>query len=484
MSKAARTSQPVSSSPDFYDWIVIGAGPAGQKAAVQAAKVGKRVAVIERHPQLGGGCAHTGTLPSKSFRESVYRFSLSSRGTMALEGEEKGAKRAKLILPDMGRLVMRRHRVVEGEAAVVADQFARNHIDVIEGDARFLSAQEIEVTHGKKQRRLRGSRFLIAVGSHPVLPAGVQTDSRWIVDSDSVLELKKLPKTMIVLGAGIIGCEYASMFSTAGTQVTLVDRRNQILSSVDTEIVSKLQERFQAQKMKIVLEAETTKIEPLKRSGRQVGVRITLASGKKLEAEVLLIAQGRGGNTQNLGLDAVGVTPDARGLIPVNAHFQTVVPHIYAAGDVIGQPALASTSMEQGRTAARHAFGLKDQGFSPLFPYGIYTIPEISMVGPTEAELKTRKIDYVVGRAPYREVARGQIVGDRWGLLKLLVDRKTRKLLGVHIIGDGAADLVHIGQAVMAFGGDLEYFVTNVFNYPTLAEAYKMAAFHALNQTT
>jgi len=326
-------------------------------------------------------------------------------------------------------------------------------------------------------------------------------DGKIIHDSNTILGLKKTPKSIVVLGAGIIGCEYASIFSTAGTQVYLIDKRPEILASVDREIVAHLVERFTFQQMKLVLACEATKIEKVMghgrtRAGKPIGARVHLSNGKKITTEVVLVAQGRAGNTGDLNLAAVGLKTDERGLIQVNAHFQSTVPYIYAVGDVIGAPALASTGMEQGRIACCHAFDIKSSSggakvgretakahaMPALYPYGIYTIPEISMIGKTEGELVAAKADFVVGRARYKELARGQIVGDRWGLLKLLVDRKTLKILGVHIIGDNAADLIHIGQAVMAFDGDVNYFISSVFNYPTLAEAYKTAAFHAVNQ--
>ncbi|MGZ3689841.1 MAG: FAD-dependent oxidoreductase, partial [Bdellovibrionota bacterium] len=317
--------------------------------------------------------------------------------------------------------------------------------------------------------------------ARPVAPGHLPVDGKFVLDSDSVLSMKKVPRKMVVLGAGIIGTEFASMFATAGTEVTLVDRRHEILAAVDREVVNHLVERFVHQGVEVLLETECQKIE--RRASKAGGVRVHLSNGRKINADVVLIAQGRFGNTERLGLQEIGVQLGERGLITVDKFYRTSVPHIYAVGDVVGSPALASTSMEQGRVASCHAFSLEQETvLSPFFPYGIYTIPEISMVGPTEEELLARKVDFVVGRARYRELARGQIVGDRWGLLKILVDRKSLKLLGIHIVGDSAADLIHIGQAVMTFDGDVNYFIRTVFNYPTLAEAYKTAAFHAVNQ--
>lgn len=484
-----------------YDLVVIGSGPAGQRAALQGSKAGKTVAVIESHSHVGGGCIHSGTLPSKSFRESVYRFSLGSRGTLTSESDPE----SRALLPDMHRLLKRRNRVVEGEAQVISDQLDRNRIKVYNAFARFAGPHELDLFEGGSKTpmaRIEGKFIFIAVGARPVAPEHLPVDGKLIHDSNTVLNLKRFPKSMVVLGAGIIGCEYASMFATGGTEVTLVDKRPQVLASVDREIVSHLTGMFQSQGLEILLSCEATKLEVVEgKTGKSKTngadkVRVHLSNGKQVLVETVLVALGRAGNTDDLGLEKVGITKDDRGLVKVNQHFQTSVSHIYAVGDVVGAPALASTSMEQGRIACCHAFEIpnssggavldqkQNQGHAMpgLFPYGIYTIPEISMIGLTEEELTAAKTDFVVGRARYRELARGQIVGDRWGILKLLVDRNSRKLLGVHIIGDNAADLIHIGQAVMAFNGDVNYFISSVFNYPTLAEAYKTAAFHAVNQ--
>lgn len=480
---ARRPSPP---NTTHFDLIVIGSGPAGQRAALQGAKAGKTVAIIEKYPLVGGGCVHFGTLPSKSFRESVYRYSLGSRGVLGRESDEKGKKKPSLLVPDMSRLLRRKERVVADETIVIHDQLKRNAIKIHTGEARFLSTTSVEVTRGKKKTILTGEVFMIAVGSRPVSPEFLHVDGKIVHDSDTVLGLKRVPKTMIVLGAGVIGCEYASMFSMAGTKVILVDKRNVILSAVDQEIVAALRHRFEYQGMEIVLNSEAVEID---RSKNHAVVH--LSNKKKIRAETVLVAQGRYGNTDDLGLDQVGISRDARGLLKVDSHFRTTVSNIYAVGDVIGSPALAATAMEQGRIATCHAFGISmktgtnavetEHEMPKNFPYGIYTIPEISMIGKTEEELKATVADYIVGRSRYKELARGQIVGDRWGILKLLVDRKTLKLLGVHIVGDNAADLIHIGQAVMAFGGDVTYFINSVFNYPTLAEAYKTAAFNAVN---
>jgi NAD(P) transhydrogenase len=463
-----------------FDLIVIGSGPAGQRAAMQAAKAAKKVAIIEELPALGGGCVHFGTLPSKSFRESVYRWSLGSRGTLGNESEHSQHVSRKLTdLPDMQRLLRRRNRVVSEEAKIVYDQLKRNHVAVFHGHARLMSATEVEVESPKGRQTLSANVIIIGVGARPVAPEHLVVDGERIHDSNTVLNQKELPKSLVVLGAGIIGAEYASMFSMAGCKVHLVDRRHEILASVDREIVDHLVERFVAQGVEIILKNEASKIEY---KADRSGLWVHLSNQRVIETDVVLVALGRLGNTEDMGLDAVGVERDERGLIKVDAHYLTSIPGIYAVGDVVGQPALASTSMEQGRIACSNAFGLDPCVMPRFFPYGIYTIPEISMIGDTEESLITQKRPYVVGHASYRELARGQIVGDRWGLLKLLIDPSTRKILGIHIVGDNAAELIHIGQAVMTLGGGLGYFVENVFNYPTLAEAYKTAALHAENQ--
>ena len=444
--------------------IVIGSGPGGQRAALQGAKAGKKIAIVEEYPAVGGGCVHYGTLPSKSFRESVYRWSMGSRNT----------------LPDMEHFLRRRDRVVSNESQIIFDQLKRNGVTIFHGKACFTNVHEIEVNSSKGKEKLSADFIVIATGARPFSPKHIEVDGEQVFDSNNILTLKKLPRSMVVLGAGIIGCEYASMFSMAGTQVYLVDRRHEILAAVDREIVNHLVERFVHEGMEILLEVEKTEVHP--RSKGQAELEVSLSSGRKINADTVLVTQGRYGNTDGLGLDRAGVARDERGLVAVDKYFRTSVPHIYAVGDVVGPPALASTSYEQGRIASCNAFGIEEATMAEFFPYGIYTIPEISMLGPTEEDLVAQKADFVVGRARYRELARGQIVGDRWGILKLLVDRRTLRLLGVHIIGDNAADLIHIGQAVMAFGGDANYFIRSVFNYPTLAEAYKTAAFHAVNQ--
>jgi NAD(P) transhydrogenase len=479
-----RTHRTASAQQLEFDLVVIGSGPGGQRAAVQAAKSGKKVAIIEKHSKMGGGCVHWGTLPSKSLRESVYRWSLGSKGILGrLDQGGFVCDLSDVELPDMVRLMRRKERVIENESKIVEEQLVRNQVHTFWGAGRFAGDHLMEVVHEDGTvSRLKTSFTVIAVGARPVSPGYCKDDSpecdRRVFDSNTILDLKTTPKSMVVLGAGIIGCEYASMFEAAGTKVTLVDKRQEMLANVDREIVFHLVDRFVSLGMDLVLEAETKKFETSKD-----GVKITLSNGRIIEAEVCLVAMGRQGNTDTLQLEKVGLKADARGQLKVGATYQTEVPWIYAVGDVIGFPALASTSMEQGRISVCDAFKLDEHlsGFE-VYPYGIYTIPEISTIGLSEEEVVEKGIPFVVGRARYKEIARGQIVGDEWGMLKLLVHKETMKILGVHIIGDNAADLIHIGQAVMQLNGDLNYFVRSVFNYPTLAEAYKTAAFNAYNQ--
>lgn len=510
-----------------FDLIVLGLGSAGQRAAMQAAKIGKRVAIVEKYDEfsaVGDRCVHLGTLASKSFRESVYRYSMSSQGVLGQEADstevsdglvelsegavDKPKKRRTTksktkLLPEMKRLLKRRDRVVNGEQQVISDQLQRNHIQLIQGHACFISQTEIEVvstsarssssTGSKKKSNLILSApfVFIAVGTRPVAPAHITIDGRLVHDSNTILTLREVPRSMVVLGAGTIGCEYASLFAMAGTHVTLVDKRNEILASVDREIVGHLMERFTHQGMSIILDCEAKKIERKSARGEKSAcVRLHLSNGEVLQADVVLVAQERFGSTDALGLEQVGVKRDEFGLIPVDENYRTNVPTIYAMGDVaigavISSPILAATLPEQGRSASCHAFGVASAARAQLkdvFPCGISTIPEISMIGKSEEQLITEKVPYIAGKARYRELASGQIVGDRWGMLKLLVHKQTLKILGVHIIGEAAADLIHIGQAVMNLDGDVNYFIRSVFNYPTLTEAYKTAAYHAVNQ--
>lgn len=455
-----------------YDLIVIGSGPAGQKAAITAAKKRCRVALVERQEVIGGSCLHTGTIPSKTLREAVLYF--TGHGLHNIYGAAYRPK-SRITLND---LTLRVEHVIRHELDVIAGQMQRNGIDMYYGTARFTSPHTLVVEGTNTVTTLHGAKYVIAVGSEPARPAHIPFTPRRIVDSDDILDLWELPRTLVVVGAGIIGCEYASIFATLGVEVTLVDRRTALMDFIDREIVDTLIYHMRRANMTLRLGegVEQVLIDDRER------IVTALESGKRLISDTLLFAIGRQGATADLHLENTGLQPDARGRLQVNAHYQTPVEHIYAAGDIIGFPSLAATSMEQGRLAASHAVGIQSASFSQLSPYGIYTIPAISMVGQTEESLTQARVPYEIGLARYAELARGQILGDDSGLLKLLFHRDSHKLLGVHIIGSYATEIIHIGQAVMAHEGCLDYFVDTVFNYPTLAEAYKVAAFDGLNK--
>ena len=455
-----------------YDLVVIGSGPAGQKGAIAAAKLGKRVAVIDRPSMLGGVSLHSGTIPSKTAREAALY--LSGFRQRAFYGQDYTLKE-QIAVSDMSVQV---RKVVEREGEVVRAQLRRNGIDLLPGLARFGDPHTLTVEAEDDPRVVRGDYVLIACGTRPAHSPEIPFDGRRVVDADQLDHLGEIPRRPIVVGAGVIGLEYASIFAALGDEVTVIDPRPTLLDFVDREIVTMLISALRREGVTFRLGEKVVSV--ARDDEDRVAAR--LESGKQLQGDVLLYAVGRQGNADRLNLEAAGLTADARGRISVNDQFQTAVPHIYAAGDVIGFPALAATSMEQGRLAARHMFGVPTQSAPELLPYGIYTIPEISMVGQTEEQLTAARVPYEVGVASYEEVARGQIVGDATGLLKLLFDPESRRLLGVHIIGENAAELIHIGQAVLAFGGTVDYFRDAVFNYPTLAEAYKVAALNGLNK--
>ena len=460
-----------------YDLAVIGSGPAGQRAAIQAAKLGRRVIVIERHDVVGGVCINTGTIPSKTLREAVLH--LSGHRERGVYGASYAVKR-NITMAD---LHFRTGHVVRHEIDVIRHQLMRNRVDMVAGTARFADAHTLHVArgdgHGHEQ--VSAEKIVIAVGTEATRSAAIPFDGQSVLISDDILDLKEMPRTLAVIGAGVIGIEYATMFATLGVRVTLVDKRDRLLPFIDREITDNLAYHMQHNWITLRLGEEVRSIETVEEA-RGTRVRITLASGKQVVSEKALYSIGRTGATRELDLAAAGLQPDSRGRLAVNETYQTSQPHIYAVGDVIGFPSLASTSMEQGRMAACHAFGVTADSMAGLFPYGIYTIPEISTVGRNEEELTAAGVPYEIGKANYKEIARGQILGDNAGLLKLIFHRETRALLGVHIIGEGASELVHIGQAVLAHGGSVDYFVDNVFNYPTLAEAYKTAAFDGINR--
>jgi NAD(P) transhydrogenase len=457
---------------EAFDLVVIGSGPAGQRAAVQAAKLGKSVAVIERYRDVGGVCINTGTVPSKTMREAV--IDLSGLRQRILYGDSFRAK-SNITAAD---LVLRTDSVMRREREVIRAQLQRNGVKLIEGFGHFVGPHEVVVTEGAERRQLRGDRIVIAVGTRPAMPPGIEVDHRRVITSDDVLNLSSLPRHMAVVGAGIIGLEYASMFATLGVHVTLIDKRTQLLDFVDREMIDHF--AYQARAMGVTLRMGE-EVEALE-SGDDDKVALVMKSGKRFATELVLVSAGREGATNHLNLEAAELESDERGRIRVNEHFQTSQPHIYAVGDVIGYPSLASTSSEQGRLAACHAFGEPAKTIPELYPFGIYAIPEISWVGKSEQELTQQGIPYETGVARYKEIARGNILGDLEGIMKLIFHMDTRRILGVWCMGTNATELVHIGQAVMAHDGTLDYFVRSVFNYPTLAECYKVAALDGYNK--
>ncbi len=462
-----------------YDCIVIGTGPAGQKGAIQAAKLGKSVAIIEKNQVLGGAQVNTGTIPSKALREAALHF--TGAGQQGKFGSAFQSKRNITI----AELVSFSQRVIRSEWAVIRDQFDRNDVDLHWGTARFTSSNEIAIEGPHGEERITADRFLLGVGTRPARPESVPFNDRTIFTSDELLHIDHLPKTMIVVGAGVIGTEYACIMATLGVRVTLIEGRDKVLGFLDQEIADAFQYFMRQQGITLRLGERVEQIGEVEvQNGtlRQL-VEAKLESGKTLHAEALLYAVGRQGVCKSLGLEHIGLEFDDRERLQVNEHYQTAVEHVYAAGDVIGFPSLASTSMEQGRRAICHAFDCCTGNYNTeLFPYGIYAVPEISMVGKTEEQLTAEGIPYESGVANYREIARGQILGDELGMLKMLIHQQTHKLLGIHVIGTGATELIHIGQAVMALDGDAEFFVNNVFNFPTLAECYKVAAYNGLNK--
>src|SRR5882724_1658827 len=457
-----------------YDLIVIGSGPGGQRAAIQAAKFGKRVAIIEKRAAVGGVCINTGTIPSKTMREAVLH--LSGFYYQNFYGANYHVK----DVVTMSDLNYRVHRVIENEVAVIQDQLQRNGVDLLHGMGSFLDTHHLQVDNGTGRNQLEGANILIATGTKPAVNAKVPVNGRTIIDSDQILDMTQLPKTLIVVGGGVIGVEYACMFATLGVRMTIVEKRPRLLEFADTEMVEALTYNMRDRRVTMRLNEEVDSVEELP-DGR---VAAMLVSNKRVMGDALLYAVGRQGNVDGLNLSAAGVVADERGRIHVDADYRTAQPHIFAVGDVIGFPSLASVSMEQGRIAAARAFNLKIQSDPAAYPYGIYTIPQISFIGKTEEQLTREDVPYEVGMAYFREIARGQISGQTEGRLKLLFHRETLELLGIHIYGEEAAELLHIGQAVFTLKGKVTYFVNTVFNYPTLAECYKAAAFNGLNDCT
>ena len=455
-----------------YDLLVIGTGPAGQKAAVQAAKLGKKVGIIERKEVVGGVCINTGTIPSKSFREAILY--LSGFRQRNFYGADYRLKQTITIVD----LAFRCQHVIASEIQIVQNQMGRNRVDMLFGTASFVDPHRLRIQQTTGSVEHTADFIVITVGTEPARPPDVPFDGSTVIDTDGILTLTRIPTSMVIVGGGVIGTEYASILATMGVAVTLIDKRPRLLEFMDAEIITVLQQQMKGIGVSLYHDEEVVAI----RKDSDGQIHVTLKQARAVTAETLMYAIGRVGATRELNLSAVGIIPDNRGRLTVNEHFQTSLPHVYAAGDVIGFPALASTSMQQGRHASCHAFGHPDRTDTALLPYGIYSIPEMSMVGRTEEDLTKADVPYGVGIARYREIARGQLIGDDRGMLKLLFNRQTRELLGVHAIGEGATELIHIGQAVMANHGKIDYFIDTVFNYPTLAECYKVAALDGVNR--
>ncbi len=458
-----------------YDLVVIGSGPAGQRAAIQGAKSGKRVALIERREVIGGVCINTGTIPSKTMREAVLH--LSGYNYQNIYGVSYRVKE-KITMSD---LAFRVQHVIKTEIDVTQAQLSRNGIEVLTGIASFMGPNKIQITSVRGSAEITADTIVIATGTKPAASAKVPINARTIINSDQIMEMQSLPRTLIVVGGGVIGVEYTCMFATLGVRVTLIEKRPRLLEFADSEIIEALSYHLRDHRVTMRLNEEVQSVEEAQGG---TGVTALLESNKRVSGDALLYAVGRQGNVDELNLQAAGLEADTRGRIAVDENYKTKQDNIYAVGDVIGFPSLASVSMEQGRIAVAHAFHRPISSNPSYFPFGIYTIPEISFIGKTEEQLTDEDVPYEVGVAYYREIARGQIRGDTTGRLKLIFHRETLELLGVHIIGEGASELLHIGQAVMILKGKVDYFVDTVFNYPTLAECYKAAAFNGLNKLT
>jgi NAD(P) transhydrogenase len=462
-----------------FDLCIIGSGPAGQKAAIQAAKLGKAVCVIERMQVVGGVAINTGTIPSKALRQAVIAMNAFQPGlTDPLKRVDRKMRLASLIESCQ--------RVIRAEIDLVRSHFGSNGVELLNGVGSLAGPNRVAIQSEHATETIEADFVLISTGTTPSRPSSIPFDDTRVLTSDELFNLPSLPHTMIVVGGGVIGTEYASMLQTLGVRVTLIEGRTRLLEFLDAEISEALQYHLRQSGMTLRMGEKVVRVgvadaPPGGRSSADV-VEAVLESGKTIRAETLLYCVGRQGATDSLNLAAAGLEADDRGRVKVNEHYQTAVPNIYAAGDVIGFPALASTSMEQGRLAACHMFGVHTTAVPELFPFGIYAIPEISMVGWTEERLTASGIPYEAGVAQYKEIARGQLLGDDIGMLKLLIHQESHALLGVHCLGTQATELVHVGQAVMAFKGTAEYFVETVFNYPTLAEAYKVAALNGLNK--
>ncbi|MDF0650952.1 MAG: Si-specific NAD(P)(+) transhydrogenase [Nitrospira sp. LK265] len=455
-----------------YDLLVIGTGPAGQKAAVQAAKLGKKVGLIEKKEVVGGVCINTGTIPSKALREAVLYFSgIPQRSIYGTPYRFKETVKIE-------ELVRHVNYVITNEIKIVHDQMARNRVEMIFGSASFLDPHRLRVQHRSGPSEHTADFIVIAVGTEASRPPEIPFDDTSIIDTDGLLTFRHLPSSIVIVGGGVIGTEYASMLAALGIPTTLIDKGPRLLEFADAEIIGQLQRQMKDFGVTLYHDEEVLAIK--KESDNSI--HVSLQQAKPIKTSTLMYAIGRVGATKGLNLEAAGLKPDNRGRLTVNEHFQTAVPHIYGAGDVIGFPALASTSMQQGRHASCNAFGHPNHTDNSLLPYGIYSIPQISMVGRNEEDLTQAGVPYAVGIARYKEIARGLLMGDETGMLKLLFHRQTYELLGVHIIGEGATELIHIGQAIMAHRGRIHYFIDTIFNYPTLAECYRVAALDGINR--
>ena len=453
-----------------YDLIVIGSGPAGEKGAVQAAFLGKRVAIVERSSRVGGAGINTGTVPSKTLREAALYYSgLRQRGLYGIDYSLK---------PNMSvaDFMQREHIVLESEHRLIEANINRHNITLMHGEASLKSANTVRVVSASGEKEIHGDAILIATGSSPSHPSDIPFDGKLIYDSNSILNMDRIPKTMAVVGGGVTGTEFASIFTALGVNVVLIEPMERLLPFVDTEMLHRLTDHLKAAGLKFALGDKMTGIKP---QGNRV--QLSLKIQGVLDVDVALIATGRRSNVDGLGLEEVGVEMDEAGFVVVNENYQTSVPHIYAAGDVIGFPALASTSMEQARMAMTRAFGQEqDEALSPVLPLAVYTIPEISSVGLTEDDCRAKKIPYLVGRAYYEKNPRGQIIGDMSGMVKLVFSPDDKKLLGAHIIGEQASELIHIAAHVLFENGTIDVFTRMVYNYPTLANLYKSAAYDGL----
>ncbi|MFT5112386.1 MAG: NAD(P) transhydrogenase [Parasphingorhabdus sp.] len=456
-----------------YDLLVIGSGPAGKAAAIQAAKIGRRAAIVDGQVQIGGVCVHTGTVPSKTLRETV--LNLSGWRERGFYGRSYRAKQNISAADLMERVDI----TLQNEVDILEHQLTRNHVDILHGHARFIDDQTVEVDPGSGELHcVKAQKMIIAVGTKTYRPDNIPFNGHSIIDSDEVLKMQTLPRSLTVIGAGVIGVEYATIFRALDVNVTLVEPRDTMLDFVDAEVIRYFQHDLIDNGLRVQFGQKVSEISPRKNGGAVV----RMENGRAIASDVVLFAAGRVGATTDLGLDKIGIEIDHRNRIKVDEYFRSSKENIYAAGDVIGFPSLASTSLEQGRIAALHALDQPVHKAPEYFPYGIYSVPEISSVGMTEESVIEHKIPYEIGVAPLRETSRGRVMGLQSGLMKTIFSLKTKRLLGVHIVGEGATELIHIGQAVLTLKGSLNYFLENVFNYPTLAEAYKVAALDAHNR--